>query len=112
MTARNPFTGEALAGTSHDPRKPRDYAEWRRGEARRRKDRHVPYGPTADASPVERTSERASGGNLNRSEADRWDRRRAAMATEDSTLLDAVVDRGGMDAIRALAELREALPRE
>lgn len=84
----------------------------RKRNPRQRKDRHVPYGPMADASPVERTSQRATNRTLNLSEQDRWDRSREAQVAQDPTIMDRVVGKGGLPALTALAEMRDRLPRE
>lgn len=84
----------------------------RKENPRRRKDRHVPFGPMADASPVERTSQRATNRTLNLSEQDRWDRSREGQIARDPTIMDQVVGRGGLSALTALAEMRDRLPRE
>lgn len=84
---------------------------------RRRKDRHVPRGRTADASPVERVSARATAGTLNLSDADRHDRSRAreterrGFGDVAGALVDAARETGD-DPLAALNDLYSRLPRE
>lgn len=84
----------------------------RRETPRPRKDRYIAVGPNADSSQVERTSALASAKALNLSAQDRYDRSREGQLAKDESLLDAVLAKGGLPALTALAEMRDRLPAE